>query len=116
MNPEKPDTTFPIIVERWRPREEIRKEYLDSLDPEELRRDEFDRTTGSNTDCPPGSASVRGSASSHTSTIPISRACRLEIRTEGSGLRKTLAATTVSPPSFTQIWKATTARFLQHQG
>jgi hypothetical protein len=38
MNPEKPDTTFPIIVERWRPREEIRKEYLDSLDPEELRQ------------------------------------------------------------------------------
>jgi hypothetical protein len=38
MNPENPDTTFPIIVERWRSREEIRREYLDSLSPEELRQ------------------------------------------------------------------------------
>jgi hypothetical protein len=38
MNPENPDTTFPIIVERWRSREEIRREYLDSLSPEELHQ------------------------------------------------------------------------------
>ncbi|MEJ0078196.1 MAG: hypothetical protein WDO17_22700 [Alphaproteobacteria bacterium] len=38
MNPENPDTTFPVVVERWRSREEIRREYLDSLSPEELRQ------------------------------------------------------------------------------
>src|SRR2546423_14730969 len=37
MNPEQPDRTFPV-VERWRSREEIRREYLDSLSPEELRQ------------------------------------------------------------------------------
>lgn len=38
MNPEHPDKTFPIVVERWRSREEILKEHLDSLSPDELRR------------------------------------------------------------------------------
>jgi len=38
MNPENPDRTFPIVVERWRSREEIRREYLDSLSPDELRQ------------------------------------------------------------------------------
>jgi hypothetical protein len=37
MNPENPDRTFPI-VERWRSREEIRRDYLDSLTPEQLRQ------------------------------------------------------------------------------
>jgi hypothetical protein len=38
MNPETPDTTFPVIIERWKSREELRREYLDSLSPEELRQ------------------------------------------------------------------------------
>jgi len=38
MNPENPDTTFPTVVERWRSREEMRREYLDSLSSEELRQ------------------------------------------------------------------------------
>jgi hypothetical protein len=38
MNPENPDTTFPTVVERWRSRQEMRREYLDSLSPEELRQ------------------------------------------------------------------------------
>ena len=38
MNPENPDVTFPLIVERWKSHEEIRREYLDSLSPEELRQ------------------------------------------------------------------------------
>ena len=38
MNPENPDTTFPIVLERWKSREELRREYLDSLSPEELRQ------------------------------------------------------------------------------
>ena len=38
MNPEHPDSTFPINVERWKSREELRREYLDSLSPEELRQ------------------------------------------------------------------------------
>ena len=37
MNPEHPDSTFPV-VERWRSREEILQEYLDSLSPDELRQ------------------------------------------------------------------------------
>jgi len=38
MNPENPDRTFPIIVERWKSREELWREHLDSLSPEELRQ------------------------------------------------------------------------------
>lgn len=38
MNPEHPGKTFPIVVERWRSREEILKEHLDSLSPDEFRR------------------------------------------------------------------------------
>src|SRR5256885_7211998 len=38
MNPEHPEITFPVIVERWRSREEILREHLDSLSPEELRQ------------------------------------------------------------------------------
>jgi hypothetical protein len=39
VNPENPDTTFfSADVERWKSREEIRREYLDSLSPEELRQ------------------------------------------------------------------------------
>ena len=39
MNPENPDTTFfSSGIQRWRSREEIRREYLDRLSPEELRQ------------------------------------------------------------------------------
>src|SRR3954469_19135886 len=38
MNPENPDRTFPIVLERWKSREELRREHLDSLSPEELRQ------------------------------------------------------------------------------
>jgi len=89
MNPENPNTTFPIVVERWKSREELRREYLDSLSPEELRQVDSSYT-GTNTGCPHFSANRRAN------TIPISR-----VTTAAAGL--TLGVTKIRAKQTTRI-------------